>query len=350
MTSYKQTTKFNKTMRIPEAILHNLQLEEENNIYWYIHVENNTLQLSLSINQETIIPHTVYKTKRKFNNKTNKITFPRDIITILKLEEQPIQWQIHKEKPDITITTPHPIPCPTKKLNKILTSKTSTYKENNNTINIPRQILNTHNSKKTKPTLCHLYKHDNKNIFILSDKKNIIKDSEYTPTLIFPAHITSQRGQKQLTPSFDLKEYLKLKEGEEINWQTYYHQGKTLIGFTKKYKNQDKETKLKLSTKNNKYYLQIPPEIQTILKNKKTLLWKRYKHKTPTKINITPDEPRYYKHRKTGKTITTTTIKQEKTPIPEDIIKNEKITEHTQVNWKLNTEDKRYKYIELTFT
>ena len=54
--------------------------------------------------------------------------------------------------------------------------------------------------------------------------------------------------------------------------------------------------------------------------------------------------------RKTGKTITTTTIKQEKTEIPEDIIKNEKITENTQVNWKLNTEDKRYKYIELTFT
>ena len=337
-------------MRIPEAILHNLQLEEENHIYWYIHVKNNTLQLSLSINQETIIPHTVYKTKRKFNNKTNKITFPRDIITILKLEEQPIQWQTHKEKPDITITTPHQIPCHPKKLNTIITSKKSSYREYYNGINIPRQILSVHNPKNTKLALCYLYKHNNTNIFILNNNPDIIQDTDYTPTLIFPTHITSQGGQKQLIPSPDLKEYLKLKEGEEINWQTYYHQKQTLIGFTKKHTTPDEETKLKITTKNNKYYLQIPKEIQTILKNKKTLLWKRYKHKTLSKINITPDEPRYYKHRKTGKTITTTTIKQEKTEIPEDIIKNEKITENTQVNWKLNTEDKRYKYIELTFT
>ena len=349
MTSYKETTKFNKTMQIPETILQNLQLEEENHIYWYIHVYNNTLKLSLSINQESIIPNTVYKSKQKYNKKSNKINFPRDIIQILKLEDQPIQWQTHPEKPDITITTPHQILCPKNKLNKIITSKKSSYRERYNAINIPRQILNTQDLTKTRKTIYYMCKHDNNNIFLLINKENIINDPDYTPLLIFSTHITSRGGQKQLIPSSDLKEYLKLKDGEEINWQTYYYQGKSLIGFTKKHKNHDEETKLKLTLKNDTYYLQIPPEIQTILKNKETLLWKRYKHKTPSKINITPDEPRYYNHRKTGKTITTTAIKEEKTCIPEDIIENEKITEHTNVNWKLNTDEKRYKYIELNF-
>ena len=336
-------------MRIPEAILQNLQLEEENTIYWYIHIYDNRLKLSLSLNQDVKIPHTTYKAKRKYNKKTHKITFPDDIIEILKLEGEPILWKVHEEKPNITITTPHQIQCPPNKLNKIITQKTSTYNEYYNRINIPQQILNIKNTTNTKLILCYLYKHDNNNIFILNDDPDIIKDPDYTLTLIFPINITRQGEQKQLIPSPGLKEYLNLKDGKEINWQTYYHNERTLIGFTKKYNNIKEETKLKLIIENKKYYLQIPKEIQTILKNKKTLLWKRYKHKQITKINITPDEPRYYKHRKTGKTLTKSNIIKEKTEIPIEVIEQEKITENTNVSWKLNIEEKRYKYIELDF-
>lgn len=354
MITYQLRSKFKKTMKIPEAIQQNIDIKDENDVYWYVHVVNNKLIISISLNQRVNIPNTVYHATRTYNRKINRIIFPDDIIELLKLEGQVIQWNANTNAPHITIITHKPIHFHENRLNQIIKDKITVYKNYYHGIAIPVQIHNLKQLNNNQQVFCSLYKYGNDNIFIVNNPHEQIRDNDYDLNLVFPAEIKDYNGQKRLILDESLKKYLDLSDDEEINWKNFYHEGEIIIAFTRNYtkKGRDDRVQIQIFKECEDYYIKIPVEVLDLLKlrNKNKILWKRYKREKICKINITADEPRYYKHRKTGKIIENTHLRKEITVIPKHILKHLKINKNTKVNWKLNAENKRYKYVELIFT
>ena len=260
MITYKQRSRFKKTMKIPEAIQQNIEMEDENDIYWYVHLVNSELIISLSVNQRINIPNTIYHTTRTFNRKINRLVFPDDIIELLKLEGQVIQWNANTKAPHITVIRHKPIQFHENKLNQIVKDKTTVYRNYYPGIAIPLQIHNLKEFSNEKKIFCSLYKYENDNIFIINSPHEKITDSNYNLNIVFPAEIKDYYGQKRLVLDESLKKYLDLEDDEEISWKNFYHEGEIIIAFTRNYskKNEDENVQIQIFKECENYYIKIP--------------------------------------------------------------------------------------------
>lgn len=355
MIKYRQSVKIQRRTVIPTPFLPYLEFNGEKDVvYFYVHVSDDNLYVSMSLNQPVDLEHILYKDKFKVSAKYKTISVPKTIFDIFDVEGEYRLWEVHDEKPEIRFKFER-ADVIHDELNQVVCDVMSCYKAETLSIRIPDHIYEVKEFHEKDKVFCGLYRHNGKIVVMVNNIDDHITTDEYHLRIIFLAHLTGRR-EKYLVLDGSLGEYLKLTDKEEVFWSTYYNNDNVFIGFERTFKNvvTHEYTGLvsNVFNQNRDFYTKIPEEIFSALrlKDKPSVLWKRFKQGELYRINLVHNQPRFRKHRKTGKIIEEDAIDEEGiVKIPNGLIERFDITRDNFIYWRINDEDRRYTFAELKF-
>lgn len=353
---YRQSVKFQRKILIPRPILPFLDLEGESELYFYVYVDGNALSIAMSINEPVELDHVVYTSKGKVGRKSAYFFVQRDLLDIFDLDGKYLLWEVHDEKPELRFKFAKPLQVEDDYLNRILSGIVSYYDADTHKLLIPERIFEVKEFEEKDKIFCCLYRHKGRFVILLNNRSDEIESDEYDLAVIFMGHIEYVNDEVYLELDISLREYLKLTQNEEICWSTYYDNGTIYIGFERTFTNVVKMEYSGLVSniflQNLNMYTKVPEEVVSLLRlyEVDTVLWKRYKQGKICRIAITQDKPRFYRDRKSGKIMEKVPITEEGIiPIPKVLIDRFELTTDNFIYWRINEDNKRYRFAIMEF-
>lgn len=353
---YRQSVKFQRKILIPRPIIPYLNLEDENDLYFYVYVNQNALSIAMSINEPVELDNVVYRSQGKIANKSNFLFVQKDLLNLFDLNGKYLLWEVHDEKPELRFKFAKPLEMADDYLNTVLTGVVSNYDVQRHRIAIPKHIFDVKDFPEKNKIFCCLYRHNDGFAILLNNRDDEIVCDEYDLTVIFRAHLEYDDNEVYLVLDISLRDFLKLTHNEEISWSIYYNNGNVFIGFERTFNNvvtqEYSGLVSNIFTQNLKAFTKIPEEVLDALriKDQESILWKRYKQMDFCRISITDNKPRFIKNRKTGKVLLTADLSKEGiVQVPDVLMDRFALTTDNFIYWRINDENKRYRFAEVEF-